>query len=72
MLKEGDASAVLWTTGGREMCVQTDDLLEQGRGWGREGAGLGAFTSSTKHTRHLEHAQFRSKKLRKDGRRVTG
>lgn len=70
MLAETDASAILWTTEGGEMCTQMDELHAWGSGWGRD-AGR-AFTSNTKLTRHLEHAKFILKKLRKYGGRETG
>lgn len=62
MLEEVDASAVLWTTGGREMCVQTNELLEQGRGWGREDAGLGLSppVPSTQDTWNMQNSDQRN------------
>ena len=50
--------------------LQMDEGHAQWEGWGRDAGGT--FSSNAKHTRHLEHAKFRSKKPRRMEREGQG
>lgn len=61
--------AILWSTEGREMHCTSMNRTRSGEAGG--GMLEGLSPPDAKHTRHLEHAKFRSKKHRKDGGKGT-